>query len=201
MLDLRFPISEYELMRLLIERPALSVAGVLVLAVLVWTTRKIVREYRIRRFKKNILAYERGRRRRYLPTLRIPRNLRGLVIPISVGGVALIGLILLQVLSPDLVSEGGGRDLNGRVSHVRDGDTIEVNGTAIRFARLDCDERGTPNGDRATREMRRLVSGKRVECRLTGARSYDRFIGSCSLEDGRDLGREMRRGGFCRRWW
>ena len=172
----------------------------LVLAVLVWTTWATIREYRIRRFKKNILAYERRRRRRYLPSMRIPSPLRGLVIPIAVGGVAMVGLILLQVLPPDPVFKVGGRDLSGRVTHVRDGDTIEVSGTAIRFARLDCDERGTPNGDRATREMRRLVSGKRVKCRLTGAKSYDRLIGTCSLEDGRDLGREMRQGGFCSRW-
>ena len=33
--------------------------------------------------------------------------------------------------------------LEGRVTRVRDGDTIEVNGVAIRLSALDCPERGT----------------------------------------------------------
>ena len=33
--------------------------------------------------------------------------------------------------------------LTGKVTHVRDGDTIEVNGIAIRLSALDCPERGT----------------------------------------------------------
>ena len=41
--------------------------------------------------------------------------------------------------------------LTGKVTHVRDGDTIEVNGIAIRLAALDCPERGTQKGDTAAR--------------------------------------------------
>ena len=37
--------------------------------------------------------------------------------------------------------------LTGKVTHVRDGDTIEVNNVPIRLAALDCPERGTKNGD------------------------------------------------------
>ena len=33
--------------------------------------------------------------------------------------------------------------LKRQVTHVRDGDTIEVNGIAIRLSALDCTERGT----------------------------------------------------------
>lgn len=36
--------------------------------------------------------------------------------------------------------------LEGPVSHYRDGDTIEVNGMAVRFARLDCLEMNTGEG-------------------------------------------------------
>ncbi|MBJ6372741.1 thermonuclease family protein [Sedimentitalea arenosa] len=67
-----------------------------------------------------------------------------------------------------------GRSLSGRVSHVRDGDTIEVAGTPIRIAALDCAEKGTAQGNAATRRMRQLVSGERLDCSLTGRRSYDR---------------------------
>ena len=39
--------------------------------------------------------------------------------------------------------------LEGQVTHVRDGDTIEVNGIAIRLSALDCPERGTRDGEHA----------------------------------------------------
>lgn len=93
-----------------------------------------------------------------------------------------------------------GRSLSGRVSHVRDGDTIEVGGTPIRIAALDCAEKGTAQGNAATRRMRQLVSGERLDCSLTGRRSYDRQVGSCRLADGRDIAAIMISEGACRRW-
>lgn len=91
-------------------------------------------------------------------------------------------------------------DLTGRVTHVRDGDTIEVSGRPIRFAKLDCAELGTPSGNRAKQRMSSLVRGQTVSCRLTGRKSYDRWIGSCSLSDGRDIASSMVQGGVCS-WW
>ncbi len=88
----------------------------------------------------------------------------------------------------------------GRVTHVRDGDTIEVSGRPIRFAKLDCAEIGTPAGRQADRHMRALVSGKTLSCSLTGRKSYDRWIGSCHLPDGRDLASVMVTNGSCP-WW
>jgi endonuclease YncB( thermonuclease family) len=92
-------------------------------------------------------------------------------------------------------------DLTGRVTHVRDGDTIEVSGTPVRFAGLDCKELRTPRGDKAKRRMQALSLGKMVSCDLTGRRSYDRVVGTCSLQDGTDLTRQMIREGYCERWW
>ncbi len=92
-----------------------------------------------------------------------------------------------------------GRTVSGRVTHVRDGDTIEVAGVPIRFERLDCAESGTLRGDRATRAMRALVASRQVTCRLTGKTSYDRKIGSCTLPGGEDLAARMVRSGYCRR--
>lgn len=89
----------------------------------------------------------------------------------------------------------------GRVTHVRDGDTIEVSGIPIRLGSLDCSEQGTPKGLQATKNMRRLVKGKRLSCRLNGRKSYDRYIGSCALPDGRDLAGIMIREGHCSRFW
>ena len=89
----------------------------------------------------------------------------------------------------------------GLVTRVRDGDTIEVAGRAIRLATLDCAERGSVAGDAATRRMKTLVSGQRVSCSLTGKRSYDRWIGNCRVTGGRDLAAVLIGEGLCRRWY
>lgn len=91
--------------------------------------------------------------------------------------------------------------IEGRVTHVRDGDTIEVSGVPIRFGSLDCAESGTAAGEKATRRMRRLVSGQRLTCHLNGRTSYDRKIGSCQTADGRDVAGVMIREGYCGRFW
>ena len=88
----------------------------------------------------------------------------------------------------------------GRVTHIRDGDTIEVDGRPIRIATLDCAETGSAAGDAATRRMRALVSGQRLTCSLTGEQSYDRWIGSCQLPDGRDIAGVLIREGLCHPW-
>ena len=98
------------------------------------------------------------------------------------------------------VSKRTNADLAGRVTHVRDGDTIEVSGRPVRFANLDCAELGTPSGNRAKRRMAALVQGETVSCNLTGQKSYDRWIGSCSLSDGRDIAASMVQEGACG-WW
>ena len=48
--------------------------------------------------------------------------------------------------------------LSGTVTDVRDGDTIEVSGIAIRLSALDCPENGTQQGNQAT-ELAPTVSG------------------------------------------
>ena len=92
-------------------------------------------------------------------------------------------------------------EIVGQVTQVRDGDTIEVAGTPIRFGSLDCAERGTSDGRRAKARMRTLVSGQIVMCHLNGRTSHDRKIGSCRLQDGRDLGGIMIREGVCGRFF
>lgn len=90
---------------------------------------------------------------------------------------------------------------SGKVTRVRDGDTIEVSGTPIRFGSLDCAERGSTSGDRATARMRSLISDQELVCHLNGRTSYDRKIGRCILEDGRDLASVMIDEGLCSRYW
>ena len=105
-----------------------------------------------------------------------------------------------EYLGP-IVSFASTNEITGRVTHVRDGDTIEVSGIPIRFGSLDCAERNTREGQNATSKMRTLVADQTLNCHLNGRTSYDRKIGSCRLQDGRDLGGIMISEGYCRRFW
>ena len=69
--------------------------------------------------------------------------------------------------------------LTGTVTHVRDGDTIEVDDVPIRLEGIAAPELNEPGGQEATTAMKTLVEGKKVLCELTGERSYDRMIGVC----------------------
>ena len=60
------------------------------------------------------------------------------------------------MFGPSRWSPSEGRPV-GMVTHVRDGDTIEVRGLPVRIANLDCAERGACAGDRATALMRQLA--------------------------------------------
>lgn len=88
----------------------------------------------------------------------------------------------------------------GVATHVRDGDTIEVGGVAIRLSTLDCAESDTVEGQRATVRMNQLVSGQTLSCSLHGRTSYDRQIGDCQLSSGDDIGDIMIRESWCRRY-
>ena len=93
-----------------------------------------------------------------------------------------------------------GNHVSGRVTYVRDGDTIEVSGVPIRIANLDCAETGTAAGAKATRHIKQLVTAERLDCRLSGRMSYDRHVGTCRLSNGRDIGEVLIAQGYCRRW-
>ena len=88
--------------------------------------------------------------------------------------------------------------LNGTVTHVRDGDTIVVNGIPIRLAALNCPENGTKKGDYATRVAKQFT-GLQAICELTGAKTYDRLVGYCSI-NGADFGRYMMQNSSCKVW-
>lgn len=98
-------------------------------------------------------------------------------------------------------TRNGRPDLSGPVTHVRDADTIEVAGIPVRIANLDCAERGTAAGDRATERMRQLVRLGPLLCHLEGRQSYDREVGTCQLTDGRDVGEILINERQCGRWY
>ncbi|MCB5412030.1 thermonuclease family protein [Pseudogemmobacter faecipullorum] len=93
------------------------------------------------------------------------------------------------------------QQVSGQVTHIRDGDTIVVAGVTVRFGSLDCAERNTSAGKRATARISEITAGQSLTCALNGRQSFDRRIGSCSLESGRDLAGEMIREGYCGRYW
>jgi endonuclease YncB( thermonuclease family) len=109
----------------------------------------------------------------------------------------------------ELLPEGAGgtgssassADLAGHVTHVRDGDTIEVAGVPVRIANLDCAELDTEEGQSAGLFMRDLVRGQTVTCDLEGRMSHDREVGTCALANtGEDLGEILIGEGVCGRW-
>ena len=99
------------------------------------------------------------------------------------------------LLSMDTVS---GSFLQGVITHVRDGDTFEVNGIPIRLAALDCPENSTSEGRYAT-SIAKAYEGVEVKCELTGARTYDRLVGYCEIQDV-DFGRMMMSESSCKVW-
>jgi endonuclease YncB( thermonuclease family) len=94
----------------------------------------------------------------------------------------LIGVLFSLMLTPAHAE----RTIEGRVTVVRDVDTIVVAGTAVRLQGLDGPETSTRAGQEARNFMVRLVRGKTVTCGLDGTRTYDRWVGICHL-DGQDI--------------
>ena len=88
--------------------------------------------------------------------------------------------------------------LSGTITHVRDGDTIEVNDIPIRLAALDCPEKGTKKGDYAS-SVAKQFKGLKAICELTGAKTYDRLVGYCSIK-GTDFGLFMMQNSACKVW-
>ncbi len=95
---------------------------------------------------------------------------------------AILVLALLIVSSNALAAE-----LSGKVTHVRDGDTIEVGKIPIRLNGVSAPELKEPLGQNSKTFMKQLVLGKNVRCDLNGEKTYDRFVGRCYLNN-KDIG-------------
>ncbi len=55
-------------------------------------------------------------------------------------------------------------------------------GITIRLSALDCPERGKRDGEHVNRLAQQFLNTKAV-CELTGAKTYDRLVGYCSIEN------------------
>lgn len=75
----------------------------------------------------------------------------------------------------------------GRVTRVRDGDTIVVGDQPIRLNGLHAPETNTNKGRESSALMSELALDKDAACWLSGRRTFDRLEGVCFVE-GRDIG-------------
>jgi len=89
-------------------------------------------------------------------------------------------------------------NLIGIVTHIRDGDTIIIGAIPIRLAALNCPEKDTEKGKYAA-ELAKQFVGEIANCELTGAKTYDRFVGYCSI-NGNDFGQFMMQNSSCKVW-
>lgn len=166
----------------------------------VFALRQVMVRFRRRRFDSssvtgsgNVVKFQKPRQKRQRrPALKQVR-----ISPLWLVALA-IGLAVYWA-NPELQVFGTPETLVGSVTHVRDGDTIEVAGRPIRLNGLTCDERGSSLGNQATAAMRTLVSGLTLKCTLNGDRTYDREVGRCELPDGQDIGAVMISKGLCGR--
>lgn len=100
--------------------------------------------------------------------------------------------LVLACISPVL---GDPSILTGTVTHVRDGDTIEVGIIPIRLNGISAPKLDEPLGQKSKDFIVSLVDGKRVRCELNGVKTYDRFVGVCYLDE-RDIGAALIKAGL-----
>ncbi|WP_170432887.1 thermonuclease family protein [Ruegeria arenilitoris] len=77
--------------------------------------------------------------------------------------------------------------LHAGTLHVRDADTIVVDGKPVRLNGIDAPELDTRSGQDAKRWMVNYLRGKSISCELNSERTYDRWVGVC-YADGEDVG-------------
>lgn len=97
------------------------------------------------------------------------------------------GAFLFFVLFLSALPSFAGQWFEGRVTHVRDVDTIEVNNLPIRLNGVDGPETDERGGKAAKVWMAKLVLRKPVRCWLNGDKTYDRWVGTCYFKD-QDIG-------------
>ena len=90
--------------------------------------------------------------------------------------------------------------LKGR-AHVDDGDSLTIGERRIRLFGVDAFEYRQmcgrmKCGKLAFQQLRQIVGQQPVSCVKQDTDPYGRLVAVCKLPDGRDLGREMVRGGY-----
>ena len=68
-------------------------------------------------------------------------------------------------------------DFSARVTHVRDGDTVECGERVVRLQGIDAPESDQPYGTEAGKALRLKVLGERITVKSQGRGNYGRIIG------------------------
>lgn len=89
-------------------------------------------------------------------------------------------------------------EVQGKVTHVRDADTIEVRGVPIRFDGVDAPDNGQPGFNEGKEWMKRNYANRMVRCVLTGAKTYDRYVGTCFGTKGENISAAVIGAGWAR---
>jgi micrococcal nuclease len=97
----------------------------------------------------------------------------------------LVIVTAIFIASPSMLHAG--EWIEGRVTHVRDVDTIEVNGLPIRLNGVDGPELDERGGRAGKRWMQRKTLHKPVRCWLTCVKTYDRWVGTCHNSVDQDI--------------
>ena len=93
-------------------------------------------------------------------------------------------LLLLAALPVNATPCGPG-NLTGKVTYVRDGDEIELDGVfLIRLQGVAAPTLDEPGGVRATAALREMVLGEAVRCELSGWQSLELCVAICYLKGG-----------------
>lgn len=95
-----------------------------------------------------------------------------------------ISLVACLLAAPALAEA-----MEGIVTHVADGGTIEVEATAVRLEGIAVPELEEPGGEEAATYLFLLAQGEGVNCTLSGARRAGIQIGRCRFLDPKVVGR------------
>lgn len=117
----------------------------------------------------------------------------------------IVGLIALVLFLFKGLSRKKRRDTFTGKAYVIDGDTIKVNGQAIRLSGLDAPELDQParnrdgywypQGKYIKSAMIKKIGGKQVQVKVEGYDNYDRIIGTVTYQ-GKDVGAWLVRNGY-----
>lgn len=116
------------------------------------------------------------------------------VLPLVAAAAALVAW---ERLDAQAVYPAALADLRGVVERVRDGDTLELEGRAIRLQGVAAPELADPLGRESRDALARLVAGRSIACAPDGTRTHGRIVAIC-MADGRDLGAALVAAGLAR---
>jgi endonuclease YncB( thermonuclease family) len=117
---------------------------------------------------------------------------KGIIHQMNLQAILAVAFVLL------LGSAATAAEVHGKVTHVRDADTIEVNGVPIRFDGVDAPDKEQRGYREGTAWMKRNYANRIVRCVLTGKKTYDRWVGTCFGSNGENISAAVIGAGWAR---